>query len=90
MEQMWAAKTTSNRRNLWRIFQNWARERKQPVTASTAVLIVMATGVAEALDLCKKLPSINGENGNRQLTTYIRARGGNTYRTSPHAILMRE
>ena len=39
-EQMWAAKTTSNRRNLWRRFQNWARERKQPVTASTAVLFV--------------------------------------------------
>ena len=82
LEKMWASKTTASRRNLWRRFRAWAREKEKPANASSAVLFVMATGVAVQglLSYAKSLSAVMGgigiENGPLlSLAAALRANG---------------
>ena len=84
LEKMWASKTTASRRNLWRRFRAWAREKEKPANASSAVLFVMATGVAVQglLSYAKSLSAVMGRNRKRTAVelgcSTEGERGGNT------------
>ena len=76
--KMWASKTTASRRNLWRRFRAWAREKEKPANASSAVLFVMATGVA-VQGLLSYAKSLSAVMGAVELSCSTEGeRGGNT------------